>query len=214
MTSESRGPSGEKQVSPLPPSEVRLRDGVYLLRPLRPGDEETLREFFYSHNAETVYQRYGYTLRDMTRERAHTLVSVDQARDPALGVFEPGTQGGRLDAVGRYYLDAGGAAGEVAFVTRESKRRCGMGSLLLEALVALARERGLEGLWGQVLMDNQPMIALFERHGFKRVRTGDGAVEVRLDLRPDTPDAPGEGSRGAAPKRPRRTRRSDTTGKG
>ena len=87
--------------------------------------------------------RYGYAVSRMTRERAYDLVNVNQSRDLALGIFE--VQGPRqiIHAVGRYYLDADGRGAEVAFVVRETRRRFGMGSVLMDALIAVARNRGL-----------------------------------------------------------------------
>jgi GNAT superfamily N-acetyltransferase len=176
-----------EQPTGIVPRRVRLKDGVYLLRALHAGDESALIGFFHSHTEETVYLRYGYTLRDMGLERARSLVGVDQSRDPALGIFETPKDGGEiLHAVGRYYLGPKGD-GEVAFVTRESKRRTGMGSMLLGTLTCIARSRNLSHLWGQVLHDNLPMLELFEKAGFRKVGTEGGSVIVRLDLRPPKP---------------------------
>jgi RimJ/RimL family protein N-acetyltransferase len=178
---------------PLQPCRVVLRDGEYWMRPLHAGDEDALRAFFYSHTEETVYLRYGHALHEMSVERARSLVGVDPARDPAVGIFDlSGDEPPRLHAVGRYYLSNDGRGGEVAFVTRESKRRCGMATTLLRTLIATARARGLAYLWAQVLPDNGPMLAVFEKHGFTRGGTADGEVHVRLDLLPGkTPPAVG-----------------------
>jgi GNAT superfamily N-acetyltransferase len=166
--------------------KLKLRGEAFLLRPLRPSDIRRLQEFFYSHTLETIQMRYGFAVTRMTRERAYDLVNVDPTRDLALALFE--TQGPRqiIHAVGRYYLDANERSAEVAFVVRETKRRLGLASTLLDALVAVARKRGLDFLWGHVRKDNLPMLALFKRFGGKIVaspETGDDAVAVRIALR-------------------------------
>ena len=172
---------------------LTLADDRYLLRPLHPSDIRRLQEFFYSHTLETIQMRYGYAVTRMTRERAYDLVNVDQSRDLALGIFE--TQGPRetIHAVGRYYLDNDGKAAEVAFVVRETKRRCGMASALMEALLAVARRRGLEAVWGRVRKDNLPMLALFRRYGAAVARLTDpdngGDYDVRIDLTASQPQA-------------------------
>jgi RimJ/RimL family protein N-acetyltransferase len=174
-----------KSPAELPAEGVRVnfRDGPHLLRPLHAGDEEALKAFFRSHTRETVYYRYGYAVREMTDERARNLVRVDQSRDPALGLFGCGPGAGVLHAVGRYYGDAAGLVGEVAFVTRESKRGQGMATCLLERLVRLARHRGLVRLEAQVLSDNTAMLRVFEKQDFKRVRQESGTWIVELVLR-------------------------------
>jgi acetyltransferase len=102
----------------------------------------------------------------MTAERAASLVGVDQTRDLALGVFEAGPQGESLDAVGRYCLDPGGRSAEFALVVRETKRRLGLGELLLRTLIAAARARGLAEVWGQIAVDNAAMLQMVRQLGF------------------------------------------------
>jgi acyl-CoA hydrolase/RimJ/RimL family protein N-acetyltransferase len=164
---------------------LTLADGRYLLRPLHPSDIRRLQEFFYSHTLETIQMRYGYAITRMPRERAYDLVNVDQSRDLALAIFE--TQGPReiIHAVGRYYLDPDGKSAEVAFVVGETKRRCGMASALMDAIILVARRRGLSSIWGRVRKDNLPMLALFRRYGSSSTRaegaeTGD--FDMRIDL--------------------------------
>ena len=145
--------------------KLQLKDlQEYILRPLGPADDRRLQEFFYSHTEETIVRRYGFTVSRMSRERAFELVGIDQNRDLALAVVE--LQGPRqlIHAVGRYYLDRDGAGAEMAFVVSESKRRLGMASILLERMIEIAGERGLERLWAQVDRDNTPMLSLFRRY--------------------------------------------------
>lgn len=161
---------------------IRLRDQRdYILRPLNPADDRRLQEFFYSHTEETIVRRYGFTVTRMSRERAFELVCVDQNKDLALGIFE--LQGPRqvIRAVGRYYLDADGKAGEMAFVVGENRRRIGMARTLVEAMVDIARKRGLERLWAQVDRDNLPMLKLF-RSLDSEEETGDDYHTVHVNV--------------------------------
>ncbi len=146
---------------------VRLANEEFVLRPLHPSDERRLQEFFYSHTPETVQKRYGYNITSMTRERAHELVSVNQDKDLALGIFEIKGPRQRIHAVGRYYLDQNEESAEIAFVVRETKRRHGMGGLLLGRMIEIARKRGLSQLWAFVSRSNDPMLRLFYKHGGK-----------------------------------------------
>jgi GNAT superfamily N-acetyltransferase len=167
---------------PGPPERDAKFGGVrHVLRPLHRGDEECLRAFFRSHTPETVYERYGYPVSEMSFDRAFQLVNIDPARDCALGIFESGPGGDVLDAVGRYCLDADGRNAELAFVVRESKRNLGMASFLLRTLIQTARARSLRSLWAQVSAGNGPMIAVFRRHGFAFSPLEPGG-EVKLTL--------------------------------
>jgi GNAT superfamily N-acetyltransferase len=151
------------------------------LRPLRPGDETRLQEFFYSHTLHTIYERYGGLVATMTPERAHELVSVDQSRDCALAIFSPNHR--KIHAIGRYCLDPQGETAELAFVVREDQRRQGLATLLLRQLTAVARSRGLRRLWGQVNTHNAAMLGLFRRQGFTLVsEPGVALVHASLAL--------------------------------
>jgi ribosomal protein S18 acetylase RimI-like enzyme len=167
----------------LAPTRLTLKNESFVLRPLQPSDERRLQEFFYSHTQETIQSRYGYMVSRMSRERAYELVNVDQTHDLALCLVE--VQGPReeLHAIGRYYLDADGRGAEVAFVTRETKRRYGMARVLSDRLRAEAKKRGLAFLHAQVSPENEAMLGLFQRypHQLSRI-AGATAVHVEMPL--------------------------------
>ncbi len=158
---------------PLPPGftsaalPLRVRFGAHeaTLRWLQPDDTGRLIEFFASHSEETVRQRYGYARVQMTPDQAARLVSVDQSRDAALGVIEEQTGTARLIAIGRYCLAPDGWSAETAFVVHEQRRGLGIGTTLLAALIAIARERHLQKLVGQVAHDNAAMLHVFGAAG-------------------------------------------------
>lgn len=140
---------------------VAFQNTRYLLRPLHPSDMRTLQEFFYSHDEETVRQRYGHHRDRMTGESAYKLAAVDPRKDLALGIFTEANGRQELRAIGRYYLDADRERAEVAFVVHESTRHAGMAGFLLAELAAIARRRGISTFWASVLPDNRAMAGLF-----------------------------------------------------
>jgi RimJ/RimL family protein N-acetyltransferase len=170
----------------LEPRELSAGDRPLTLRLLGPADEGRLISFFNSHTGETIRQRYGYQISEMTPERARRLVGVDQSRDVAFGAFERAADGEEvLHAVGRYLLDATGRTAEMAFVVRESKRGLGVCTALLRALLRVARHRGMNHLYAQVQADNAPILAVFHRHGGRlRPILGADTVEVFVPTAP------------------------------
>lgn len=153
--------------------KLKLNDGVYLLRALGPSDERRLQEFFYSHNQDSIYQRYRSIVNKMPRETAYKLVNVDQNMDLALCIVE--RQGPReiIHAVGRYYLEQKENRAEVAFIVRETKRKLGMASIILEQLIAAAKQRNILQLFAFVRNDNYPMIKIFTKFHFDKKETDD-----------------------------------------
>ncbi|OHE89441.1 MAG: hypothetical protein A3G75_03345 [Verrucomicrobia bacterium RIFCSPLOWO2_12_FULL_64_8] len=173
-------PASRADPGELASREVMFGGRPHVLRPLTPEDEGLLISFFNSHTEETIRQRYGYHVGEMTHERARRLVNVDQAKDLAFGVFERAGDGGEvLHAVGRYLLDPDGRSAEMAFVVRETKRRLGICTTLVRTLLHVARTRGLGYLHAQVQIDNGAMLSIFRRHGARmRPIFGAGAVEA------------------------------------
>ncbi len=155
-----------------------------MLRPLCPADAPALIEFFASHTPETVHDRYGYSISDMSPERAGALVGVNQAWDLALGIFGAGRSGERLAAVGRFCRDPDGSGAEFALVVRENRRHLGMGSLLLKKLIEVAAGRGLDRLWAQISADNPAMLDLARSLGFVLSQDEDRCMRAVRPLRP------------------------------
>jgi GNAT superfamily N-acetyltransferase len=148
------------------PVTVRFGGTACRVRLLQAGDEARLQAFFKSHTPETIQDRYGFQISEMSAERAAELVNVDQSRDFALGVFARTAGGEMIHAVGRYCLEPAGQGAEVAFVVRESMRGRGIATALLRILTSTARRRGLRTLWGQVNPDNGAMLNIFRRNKF------------------------------------------------
>ena len=72
------------------------------------------------------------------------------------------------------------SAGE-SFAIVPSKRGTGLGSELLDALLAQARADGYAAVSLSVEKDN-PAVGLYDRHGFTRVGEDEDAVTMRADL--------------------------------
>ena len=91
----------------------------------------------------------------------------------------------RSQYIGSELVDASGQSAETAFVVRESKRGLGICTVLLRALLQVARTRGMSFLGAQVQADNAPMLGIFRRHG-GRVKPipGADAMEVFIPTAP------------------------------
>ncbi len=165
---------------------LKIGGETFDLRPLNPADERRLQEFFYSHTKETLLLRYNYHPKQLSREKSCSLVSVDQSRDLALCIVKQ--QGSMLEiqAVGRYYLVESNNSCEVAFVTRERHQGKGMATILLQEMINIARLRGIKTMVAYVRADNKPMLSVFEKAGFKRLRSEEpDEVNLQLTLLPE-----------------------------
>src|SRR6185436_17951212 len=91
------------------PSELECMEsfkGVEIrFRPIKPSDERLLREFFYSHSAETVYQRYHAAVKSLSPQQIQRLCTLDYDREMALIGIVPEGEAEKIVAVGRYIVD-------------------------------------------------------------------------------------------------------------
>jgi acyl-CoA hydrolase/GNAT superfamily N-acetyltransferase len=163
--------------------KARLRDGRSLTyRPLRPDDERSLRDLFYSHSSETVYLRYGSPLKRLTPSQIQHLVTLDYDERMAIGAFltsEGDTSSGdegMMIAVGRYDLDRATDFAECAFTVHDDFQNQGIGSTLLHMLIRFARRRHVEGFTAQVLARNSRMLRVFQKWCSPLTTTIEGGV--------------------------------------
>jgi GNAT superfamily N-acetyltransferase len=70
---------------------------------------------------------------------------------------------------------------EVSIAVVPSRRGHGIGSELLDSLIALAREQGYGGLSLSVA-DESPAMHVFQKQGFEKVEQTDGSWTMRLNL--------------------------------
>jgi acetyl coenzyme A synthetase (ADP forming)-like protein len=83
----------------------------------------------------------------------------------------------QIIGVGRYFrLGANPARAEVAFVVRDDFQGRGIGTLLLEHLGRIARAAGITEFEADVLGENNQMLGVFLRSGFRVQRSLEGGV--------------------------------------
>lgn len=170
---------------------LRLDDGRELvLRPIEPADAAPLRAGFALLTPEEVRLRFLHPLKEMTVEMAERLTRLDPRRDFALVVAEPLPPGDALvGAVARASLDPDGRRAEFAILVSRFLAGQGLGALLMRQLIRWARRKRLDELYGDVLDENRPMLALAQFLGFSREPLADdpGIIRVRLPLRRGEP---------------------------
>jgi GNAT superfamily N-acetyltransferase len=162
------------------PDEVVLRDGSRLLvRPIRPDDADALVALHARLSADTIYRRYFGARPHLAPADVHRFTRVDGHARFALVAM----RGSDLVAVARYEGRPGELSAELAVVVDDALQHQGVGSLLLERLLDVAREAGLGELAADVLVGNAAMLTLLRRLGLPMRTESDGdTVSVLVDL--------------------------------
>lgn len=161
-------------------ADVVLRTGRTLrIRPIRSGDEASLRAFFAGLSADALRSRF-FDLRSV--DAAMQSAPVDLDYDNEFGLV--GEVNGAIAGVAHYFrLRHHRERAEVAFTIADRHQGCGAGTRLLERLADVARAHGITRFEAEVLAGNQPMLAVFASSGFEiTVGSSHGVVLVTLDL--------------------------------
>jgi len=157
---------------------------VIQLRPVNIDDEPLIKDLFYSLSDKSLQRRFMSLRRDVPHEMRQEYVVIDYTKEMViLATIE---EGGREIAVGmgQTIKDANHQTAEVAFAVRDSYQDQGIDTELLSYLTNLAQKEGLQGFTADVLVENKPMLHVFEKLGFdmeKKVEAG--AYELKMRFR-------------------------------
>lgn len=161
---------------------------VVAIRPIRPEDEPMMVRFHESLSERTVYQRYLQLL-NLSQRTAHDRLTricyIDYARQMALAVerTDPQTGEKRIIAVGRLQGLGESSEAEFSIVISDDFQKLGLGSELLQRLIAIGKAEGVKVITADILAENAVMQKVSERAGFKLKRDpGEPVVSARLEL--------------------------------
>lgn len=149
-------------------SEWALADGtVVTQRPIRPEDAAMEMEFVRELSAESKYFRFMDTMRELTPDMLARFTQIDYDREMAF-VSTLNRDGREVEiAVGRYATNPDGESCEFAVVVGDPWQGRGLARRMMEALIAVARERGLRVMMGHILGSNDKMLKLATDLGFR-----------------------------------------------
>ena len=154
------------------------------LRPAKISDEPLLKEFVYSLSDQSLYRRFISRRTDMPHEFLQKFVIIDYAEEMAIFAVTGHAQKEEIIGVGRYYIDKNTHTAEVAFVVRDDFQKRGIGTELLKYLTYLAQKQGLLGFTAEVLVDNKPMLHVFQKMGFDIQKSiSAGVFELKMMFR-------------------------------
>ena len=161
-----------------------LADGTEIFfRPVKPTDEESMRELLYSLSADSVHSRFFHYVQTFSTKDVQSAVTIDYKEELAIVGTVPAVAGDDIVAIGQYFLDPKTNLAEIAFIVKDEWQANGMGSFLLRYLTEIARRNGIAGFTARVLTTNKAMLAVFHNSGYNVKTTLDGdsyRVEYRF----------------------------------
>jgi RimJ/RimL family protein N-acetyltransferase len=161
---------------------LHLADGRELrLRPVDPLDAEPIAGAFALLADDEVRRRYLHPVKELAPEYLRQLVEPTPGAACAVVAAEPLPPGEALvGGVARLTRVAGTDDAEFAILVSRFISGQGVGRELMRRLFEWAQEQGIRRIRGDVLDDNEPMLALALSLGFTRETGGDGPGLIRI----------------------------------
>jgi acyl-CoA synthetase (NDP forming)/GNAT superfamily N-acetyltransferase len=164
-----------------PSTYALLTDGTTIeIRPARPDDFDAVRDMHAKMSPENLYLRFFSMSRVAAEREAQRICrEPEPGRAALLAVLD-----GRVVGCGSYEVvgDGSGSA-EVALTVADDMHNRGVGTLLLEHLISLARSRKVRTFVAETLTENALMLQVFANAGLRARRTlEDGVYDLRFPL--------------------------------
>ena len=158
----------------------RLKDGsLVTLRSVRPEDEARWHELIASASVNSLRFRFRSLFKKSTHRMAAHYCFIDYERE--IGIVAEVSADGAAALVGAAHLiaDVDHHTGEFAILVADAWQGKGLGGLLLDYCLELARRWGLKRVVAETHPQNRPMLAVFRSRGFAiRVALADDCAYV------------------------------------
>jgi acetyltransferase len=184
---EHRSPYPHLVITPYPTRYVtnwNLADGREItLRPIKPEDEPLLGDMLRELSQETLKERFFQNIQKITHEMLIKFCNINYDREiRILAETREGAQR-KLIGFGGLMIDPDFKKGEFAVLVHDRYHGKGLGYKLIDVLIGIAQEKGLEEFYGFVLTDNKKMLHLCQKLGFSITTSPEGIANLKLPLR-------------------------------
>lgn len=165
--------------------KVKARDGLeYVLRPIRPADAASLMRGYAAMSDEAKHHRMLHRVPALTSQMAAAYCSPDPERDYVVVVEGRDALAGEILGGARITGLKDGKAAQISVSLRPEAERKGLGKAALLTVLRVAKERGMQSVWGIIVTDNKSMMVLARNLGFALAENPEDSSETiaRLEL--------------------------------
>ena len=165
------------------------------IRVIQPTDESMIRDLFYALSKSSVYFRYFSPRTSMPHDNLREYVSLSEDKGLSLVVTTGPYERSRIIAEARYAREDPNEFPQIAFMVDEKFQGRGIATFLVNYLMEIAKERGIEGLQADVLLTNEAMLHVMGKTPYTMHKTvSDGMVSLKFRF-----DEPKNDPKGASP---------------
>jgi RimJ/RimL family protein N-acetyltransferase len=117
----------------------------------------------------------------MPHERLQSFVVIDYTKEMVILALVEQEGKEVVLGVGQYGIEETKHTAEAAFAVRDHFQNKGIATEVLSYLTYLAKRQGLLGFTAEVLVENKPMLRVFEKMGFDiERRISSGVYELKM----------------------------------
>ena len=162
--------------------ERTLLDGrKVVIRPIRADDDLLVRDFLRSGvSGEGRYMRFHKWVGAPSDKLIHFLTDIDYDLHMAFVCVHGEGDDAEVCGEARYVVNPDGKSCEFGVVIADAWRKSGIAGLLMEALIRVARERGLTSMEGLVLRNNPTMLRFARALGFEAHSAPEDPLTLRI----------------------------------
>ena len=161
-----------------------LKDGTLVtLRPIKPEDEPMWHDLLANCSTQSIWFRFRYLFKQTTHEMATRYCFIDYDRE--IGIVAEIEEDGqnKLIAVGRLVADMNHEEAEYAVIVIDRWHGRGLGGLLTDYCLEVARRWGVKRVVAETTKDNARMLATFRNRGFEFIeRPEEDVILVRKEV--------------------------------
>jgi len=162
----------------------RLSDGTEVtLRPIRPEDEPLEHDMLSSLSKETMRTRFFSIIKDITHAMLVRFCNIDYDREMAIVAEIKEGETRKIIGIGRLIIEPDFRSGEYAVLVHDAYQGKGLGYKLVDVIIGIAQDKGMEEIYGTVLTENEKMLLVARKLGFTAKRQPDGVTKVQLMLK-------------------------------
>ncbi|PKN17374.1 MAG: acetyl-CoA synthetase [Deltaproteobacteria bacterium HGW-Deltaproteobacteria-6] len=161
-----------------------LRGGTEaILRPIKPEDEPLEHEMFTSLSPATLRERFYQTIKTITHEMHARFCNIDYDREMAI-VAEINEKGKRrIIGIGSFVIEPDSRKCEFSVLVHDDYQGQGLAAKLVDVIIGIADEKGLEEFYGYIEPSNRKMVNLTAKLGMAQNKTSYDLLKMTLHLK-------------------------------
>lgn len=148
-------------------SQLQLPDGIKLvIRPIRPEDAAYEQDFVRHLSDQSRHFRFMGTMQELTPDMLKRTTQIDYDREMAIVAVIQQHSHDAIIGIARYVINPDFQSCEFALVVADEWQKKGIGSHLMNCLMAAAKAQHLLTMEGVILSANMNMLTLVRNLGF------------------------------------------------